>query len=103
MTKIIDKKFLPAVRWDILRTCRIAGHIGTSENILREVIRSEWVAVTQKVVRDELHYLEQRRLIEVQRSEISAWIVKLTRHGYDVVDYQVDCEEGIRRPSPIDE
>ncbi len=46
-------------------------------------------------------YLESRKLIAVVRSEIDPWRATLTRHGYDVADYQVDCEPGIRRPSHI--
>lgn len=99
---ILDPKFLPAIRWDILRTCRVAGYAGATENMIREVIRVGWVNATQKTIRDELHYLESRKLIEIEKSDIHPWRLKLTRYGYDVADYQVECEKGIDRPLPID-
>ena len=100
---MLDPKFLPSIRWDIIRTCRVAGHLGATENMIREVIRSGWVGATQKAIRDELHYLESRKLVTVERSEIAPWRLCLTRYGYDVADYQVPCEDGIHRPPPIDE
>ena len=38
--------------------------------------------------RDELHYLKQRGLIEIESSEVSLWRARLTRYGYDLADYQ---------------
>ena len=94
----IDKKHLPAVRWDILRTLRVGGHKGATEGMIREVVLEGWMLSTQKLIRDELHYLEARGLIEIEKSELLQWRCKLTRYGYDLADYQVECEDGIRRP-----
>ena len=97
---LIDPRYLPSIRWDILRTCRMGGHVGATENMIREVVRSEWIGVTQNAIRDELHYLEDRDLVKIKKSDIYAWRITLTRTGYDIADYQVPCEEGIHRPPP---
>lgn len=99
--KGIDTKYLPAVRWSIVRTLRVGGHLGATETMLMEVLRSEWMTFSQSALRSELHYLESRELIEVEQSEIDPWRARLSRHGYDLADYQIDCLPGIHRP-PIE-
>lgn len=94
----IDEKFLPGIRWSILRTCRVGGHLGATEVMIREVIVADFLAAHREFIRDQLHYLEARKLIQVERSEVKPWRATLSRHGYDVADYQVDCEPGISRP-----
>lgn len=94
----MDERMLPGVRWTLLRTCRVGGHLGATETMLESVVRSEWLEVTPYGLRDEIHYLESRKLVDVERSDLKPWVVKLTRYGYDVVDYQVECDPGIDRP-----
>lgn len=95
---LIDERMLPGIRWTILRTVRIGGHLGASESMLRQVLRAEWLGVTTHLLRDQLHYLEQRGLVTITRSEVKDWEITLDRYGYDVVDYQVTCDAGIDRP-----
>ena len=52
-----------------------------------------------ETLRDELDYLEKRKLIEIERSQIEPWRATLTRYGKDLVEYRVDCEAGIARPA----
>lgn len=95
---MFDSALLPGLRWTLLRTIMVGGHMGATDRMCVEVARAEFLAVTRQLVRDELHYLETRKLVEVTRSEVSAWRVTLTRYGRDLVDYTVDCEPGIARP-----
>ena len=95
---LIDEAMLPAARWDILRTLRIGGHLGATERMIREVLVAGYLGITQHWLRDQLTYLEDRKLVAIERHAIDPWRVVLTRHGYDVADYQVPCEAGIRRP-----
>ena len=95
----VDARHLPGMRWDILRTLRVGGHLGATESMIRDVLTAGYVGVTQRVIRDQIDYLERRKLVEVNRSELDPWRLTLTRHGYDVADYQVVCDAGIRRPS----
>ncbi len=95
---LIDKRHLPAARWDILRTLRVGGHLGATESMVRDVLVAGYIGVTRHWIRDQLDYLEARKLIAIQRSETDPWRMTLTRYGYDVADYQVACDPGIRRP-----
>ncbi len=98
---VIDETMLPSVRWDILRTLQVGGHLGATETMVRRAIEADYLAVTKKFVRDQFAYLEERGLIKVQRSEIQAWRAVLARFGWDIVQYQVPCDPGIRRPPRI--
>lgn len=98
----IDEKFFPGIRWAILRTCRVGGHLGATEQMIREVVAADYLGADRVFIRDQLHYLETRKLIDLERSEIVPWRATLTRYGYDVADYQVDCEAGISRPPRLD-
>ena len=100
-TPLIDEAMLPGARWDILRTLRVGGHLGATERMLRDVLVAAYLGITERWIRDQLAYLEDRRLLDLTRSEIEPWRATLTRHGYDVADYQVDCEAGIRRPPRV--
>ena len=95
---LIDERFVPGIRWAILRTCRVGGHLGATEAMIREVVVVDYLGADRKFIRDQLDYLEKRKLVSIHRSEIEPWRVTLTRYGYDVADYQVACEPGIRRP-----
>ena len=95
---LIDEALLPAAHWDILRTLRISGHLGATERMIREVLVAGYLGITRHWLRDQLAYLESRKLIAIERHAVDPWRVVLTRHGYDVADYQVACEPGIRRP-----
>ena len=102
MKNAIDAKLLPGARWSILRTLHVGGHLGATEVMIREVVVSEFLGATHRFVRDQLDYLESRKLVTIERSEVDPWRAKLTRHGHDVADYQVECERGIRRPPRMD-
>lgn len=98
MDSALTEQMLPGVRWSLLRTLRVGGHLGATEAMCRDVIGAEYIGSTKRDVRDQLHYLEARKLAVLERSEIDPWRATLTRYGYDVADYQVECEPGIRRP-----
>ena len=95
---LVDEALLPAARWAILRTLRVGGHLGATETMVREVLVSDYLGITKHWIRDQITYLESRKLLTIERSEIRAWRATLSRHGYDIVDYQSECEAGIRRP-----
>lgn len=89
---------LESGRWEILRACRVAGHVGVTDHILLVTLRALWLSMHLEWIRNEVDYLEARSLVSVTKSEVKPWRIKLTRHGRDVADYIVDCEPGIRRP-----
>lgn len=95
---LIDERMLPSARWAILRTLKVGGHLGATETMIREALIADYLGITSRWIRDQLAYLESRELVTIERSEIAAWRATLARHGSDIVDYQVECLPGIRRP-----
>lgn len=93
---------IEGLRWTLLRTLMVGGHLGATDKMCLDVARAEYLGVTLDRVRTEMDYLEERKLIAIERSEIRPWRAKLSRHGRDVVDYQVEVEPGIARPPLID-
>ena len=95
---MLSQAHIAGLRWALLRTVMVGGHVGATDRMCLDVARAEYLSVTRKAIRDELAYLETRKLVEIQRSEVEAWRVTLTRAGRDLVDYTTDCEPGIARP-----
>ena len=102
MKDTLTQTHIAALRWTILRTLMVGGHLGATDQMCLTVAFAEFIGVTQARVRTELDYLESRKLVEIERSEIRAWRAKLTRYGRDLVDYEVECEPGITRPPFLD-
>lgn len=102
MIDSLSQAHIAGLRWTILRTLSIGGHIGATDTMCLDVARAEYIGVAMQRIRLEIDYLESRKLIEVERSEVRAWRAKLTRHGRDLVDYEVDVEPGITRPPRLD-
>ena len=98
----LSQAHIAALRWTVLRTLMVGGHLGATEKMCLDVARAEYLGVTAERVRTEFDYLESRRLIEIERSEVRSWRAKLTRAGRDLVDYEVDVEPGIARPPLLD-
>ena len=96
-----DDALLPHARWSIIRTLGIGGmRMGATDKMILEVVNAEYVPpVDREWVRDELLYLEDRRLVHIERSEINPWRATLTRYGSDIYHYQIPVEEGIARPN----
>lgn len=89
---------LEGSRWEILRALSVAGHIGATETMLFHTLVAMWLDMSRDYIRNQLDYLESRELIGIERHEVKDWRCKLTRHGWDVTSYVVDCKPGIARP-----
>lgn len=86
------------LRWIILITLNNARPIGAFEGPILAVAQSEYPDATLTELRREHDYLDDRELIQIHRHSGGPWLIKLTRHGIDVVEYTTDCEPGIARP-----
>lgn len=102
MKDALSQAHIAALRWTILRTLGVGGYYGATDKMCLDVARAEYLGVTIERIRTELDYLERRKLVEIERPEIRAWRATLSRHGRDVVDYEVDVEPGITRPPFLD-
>lgn len=91
------QKQIELARWLILKTAGNSGYLGATETMIAAVLDGE-VALSKQQLRTEIDYLENRKLVTTKRDEVKPWRIFLSRHGRDIVDYQVDCEPGIARP-----
>ena len=86
------------LRWLILLALDAAGYIGTSEVVIRNAVEPVFLDITQEEVRNELYYLEDRKLITVTDKDGPVWHAKIGRYGTDIVKYTIPCDPGIKRP-----
>lgn len=98
----LTQTHIAAMRWTILRTLMVGGHLGATEQMCLDVCRGEYMGVTRDRVRTELDYLKKRELIDLERSEVHPWRATLSRHGRDFVDYEIEALPGITRPPQLD-
>ena len=94
----LDQAHIAGMRWTILRTLMVGGHMGATDKMCLDVCRAEYIGVSKDRVRTELDYLESRKLVAIERSQAHPWRAKLTRHGRDFVDYEIEAKPGITRP-----
>ncbi len=99
---ILKKQRKEHLRWLILLSLNGARPVGTSEAILLSIIKSEIPDLGKKELRLELDYLDERKLIKLERKKGCAWFADLNRYGIDIVEYTVECEAGIARPDQED-
>lgn len=85
-------------RWEIIRVLHIAGHLGATETMLVTTLLALWHQTTRNWVREQLTYLEDRKLIKIERHAIKDWRATLTHHGVDLATYVTECNPGIDRP-----
>lgn len=86
------------LRWLILLTLNNARPIGAFEGPILAVAQSEYPDATALELRRELDYLDDRKLVQLQRRPDGRWFAELTRYGVDLAEYTVDCAPGIARP-----
>lgn len=89
------------IRWNLLRALDYARPEGTNEVVLLMTIQGLFADATQREIRRELDYLEDRRLIAIDGRHTGSWQADLARYGVDIVEYAVACEPGIARPPKV--
>ena len=87
------------MRWTLMLALNYGRPNPVTEALLLGTVRELTADATPLEVRRELDYLDDRSLIKVRREPNGQWLAELTRHGVDIVEYTVDCEPGIARPS----
>ena len=70
-----------------------------SREALLPVIQSVYPDATHQEIRKELDYLEAREMCEIARDPMDRWFVDLTRTGIDFVEYTIEGQPGVARPS----
>ena len=99
MTKLnLERARREEMRWLILYALYAAQPVGTSEAVVISAVVEVIPDITELELRREIDYLEERKLIRVERNRC-VWFAKINRHGIDFVEYAVDAEPGIARPA----
>ena len=93
------------LRWLVLYVLSQFPQVGCNEVSLNYMVGA--VEGLERLTRDELRaammYLNERELIRLEHGDhVVHWHGKLTRVGFDVVEYVVPCEPGIARPAKVD-
>ncbi|MEG0149207.1 MAG: hypothetical protein RR701_07475 [Comamonas sp.] len=88
-----------AMRWHLLSAINVSRPVGIYTEALLPIIQSVYPDATHQEVRRELDYLEERELCKIRRDPMDRWFVDLSRCGIDYVEYTIEAQPGIARPS----
>lgn len=94
----LEKNQREQLRWLVLITLNAARPVGANEHLMLSIVHGVPLAVTQRELRLEMDYLDERGLVKISNQRTGVWFGELTREGIDVVEYTVDCGPGIARP-----
>lgn len=99
MAATMAKTRRESIRWYLLVALNVARPAGAPVPMLLSVIQATYADATEHEVRRELDYLGDRKLIEVDKKPDGRWLCELNRLGVDFVEYTIDAEPGIARPT----
>lgn len=93
-----EKARREGMRWHLINTLNKARPYTSSEVFLLDVMRGIYPDVTALELRQHLEYLQDRKLIDLNKQPSGMWFADLNRLGVDIAEYTVDCQAGIARP-----
>lgn len=88
-----------AMRWHLLSAVNLSRPYGAYTEALLPIVQSVYPNATHQEVRRELDYLEEREMVRITKDPMDRWMVDLTRTGIDFVEYTIDAQPGIARPT----
>lgn len=93
-----EKARREGMRWHLINTLNKARPYTSSEVFLLDVMRGIYPDVTALELRQQLEYLQDRKLIDLAKQPSGMWFADLNRLGVDIAEYTIDCQAGIARP-----
>lgn len=93
-----EKARREGMRWHLINTLNKARPYTSSETFLLDVMRGIYPDVTPLELRQQLEYLQDRRLLDLTKQPSGMWFADLNRLGVDIAEYTIDCQAGIARP-----
>ena len=93
-----EKARREGMRWHLVNTLHKARPYTTSEVFLLDVMRGIYPDATALELRQQLDYLADRKMVELNKQPSGMWFPDLTSLGVDIAEYTVDCRAGIARP-----
>lgn len=98
---IVERARREAIRWHLLQIANVSRPQGIYTEAMLPIIQLVYADATNREIRRELDYLEERRLVNIKKDPLDRWFVELARYGVDIVEYTVDVEPGIARPTNL--
>lgn len=95
---MMEKIRREGMRWHLLNTLHKARPYTTHEQFLCDVMGGIYPDVTPLEIRQQLEYLADRKLVELNKLPHGVWYADINRLGVDIVEYTIDCQAGIARP-----
>ena len=86
------------MRWHLINTLNKARPYTSSEVFLLDVMRGIYPDVTALELRQQLEYLQDRKLLDLTKQPSGMWFADLNNFGVDIAEYTIDCQAGIARP-----
>lgn len=87
-----------SIRWHLISLGNMTRPQGIYVEAMLPVIQAVYPEATERELRINLDYLEERELLKITRDGMDRWFVELTRHGIDLAEYTTVVEPGIARP-----
>lgn len=95
----LEKARREGTRWLLLISLNRARPIGCLDAILLDVVNAIYPRTTPVELHSQLEYLENKKLVDIDKKPDGHWHTKLNDVGVDVVEYAIDCPAGIARPT----
>ncbi|WP_339860414.1 cytoplasmic protein [Thalassospira alkalitolerans] len=94
----LEKAQREETRWRILRVLDAGRPMAVSETVVFRALGDASLPISPNVLRRELDYLRDKKLINIAGEDGPVWSAELTGNGVDVVEYTVASPPGIARP-----
>lgn len=86
------------MRWHMMNALDKSRPIGLIDQVLLDVMREIYPDASPNELHQQLDYLARRKMVELDKKPSGQWHACLSSLGVDLVEYTVDCREGIARP-----
>lgn len=86
------------MRWLLLTALNNARPLGAMDQLMLTVTQDMFPDATANELHQQLEYLEDKKLVDIEKRPDGHWHSKLSATGVDVVEYTEHCPAGIARP-----
>lgn len=90
-----------SLRWLLLLALNHSRPINAHESLLLSVARGVYPDSTDIELRRELSYLEERKMVSIEKHPSGYWLAGLTALGVDIAEYTVPCHRALLDPKSI--
>ncbi len=98
MTDIVKAR-RESMRWLLLNALNNARPLGAMDQLMLTVTQDMYPDTTANELHQQLEYLKDKDLVDINKRPDGHWHAKLNSNGIDVVEYTIDCPAGIARPT----